>query len=190
MTYVFREPTNRSHFISWICTCIYIPWICICLCVFACVFACGVYLCVCMCLCACVRACVYECAFAWEFVCVCTGHKYIHIFLLFTNVCEYSAVSIQVSMGWLRLVGSLKLQVSFAKESYKRDDILQMRPIILRNLLIISTPYEHLAMSIDFYEFSTMSIEYSTILVQMSVNIQECQQCHSNVCEYIFNNVH
>jgi len=36
-------------------------------------------------------------------------------------------------MGWLRLVGSLKLQVSFAKEAYKRDDILQKRPIILRS---------------------------------------------------------
>jgi len=44
-------------------------------------------------------------------------------------------------MGWLRLVGSLKLQVSFAKESYKRDDILQKRPIILRSLLIVATPY-------------------------------------------------
>ena len=32
--------------------------------------------------------------------------------------------------GWLRLVGSLKLQVSFAKEPYKRDYILQKRPII------------------------------------------------------------
>jgi len=31
-------------------------------------------------------------------------------------------------MGWLRLVGSLKLQVSFAKEPYKRDNILQERP--------------------------------------------------------------
>jgi len=28
------------------------------------------------------------------------------------------------AMGWLRLVGSLKLQVSFAKEPYERDDIL------------------------------------------------------------------
>ena len=28
-------------------------------------------------------------------------------------------------MGWLRLGGSLKFQVSFAKEPYKRDDILQ-----------------------------------------------------------------
>jgi len=38
-------------------------------------------------------------------------------------------------MGWLRLVGSLKLQVSFAEEPYKRDDILQKRPIILRVLI-------------------------------------------------------
>jgi len=44
-------------------------------------------------------------------------------------------------MGWLRLVGSLKLQVSFTKEPYKRDDILQKRPAILRNLLIVATPY-------------------------------------------------
>ena len=41
----------------------------------------------------------------------------------------------------LRLVGSLKLQVSFAKEPYKTDDILQKRPIVLRSLLIVATPY-------------------------------------------------
>jgi len=35
------------------------------------------------------------------------------------------------TMGWLRLVGSLKLYVSFAKEPYKRDYVLQKRPIIL-----------------------------------------------------------
>ena len=43
--------------------------------------------------------------------------------------------------GWLRLVGSLKLQVSFAKEPYKRDDILQKRRMIIRSLLIVATPY-------------------------------------------------
>ena len=32
-------------------------------------------------------------------------------------------------MGWLWLVGSIKIQVSFAKEPYKRDDILQKSPI-------------------------------------------------------------
>ena len=35
----------------------------------------------------------------------------------------------------------LKLQVSFANEPYKTDDILQKRPIILRSLLIVATPY-------------------------------------------------
>jgi len=36
----------------------------------------------------------------------------------------------QPGMGLLRLVGSLKLQVSFAKEPSKRDHILQKKPII------------------------------------------------------------
>jgi len=44
-------------------------------------------------------------------------------------------------MGWLRLVGSLKARVFFAKEPYERDYILQKRPIFLKSLLIIATPY-------------------------------------------------
>jgi len=39
--------------------------------------------------------------------------------------------------GWLRLV---LLMVSFAKEPYKIDDILQKRLEILRSLLIVATP--------------------------------------------------
>ena len=39
-------------------------------------------------------------------------------------------VYIPQTMGWLQLVGSIKLLVSFAKETYKRDNILQKRPII------------------------------------------------------------
>ena len=46
-------------------------------------------------------------------------------------------------MGWLRLVGSSKLEVSFAKEPYKKDYILQKRPMILRSLLIVATPYTY-----------------------------------------------
>ena len=42
---------------------------------------------------------------------------------------------------WLRLVCSLKLQVFFAKEPYKRDYILQNSPILLRSLLSVATPY-------------------------------------------------
>ena len=47
-------------------------------------------------------------------------------------------------MGWLRLVGSLKFQVSFAKEPYKRDDILGKRRMILRSLLIVAAQYNGL----------------------------------------------
>ena len=52
----------------------------------------------------------------------------------------YTCVHVQ-TMGWPRSVGSLKSYVSFVKEPYKRDDILQKRPIILRSLLIEATPY-------------------------------------------------
>jgi len=45
------------------------------------------------------------------------------------------------AMGWLRSVGALELQVSFAKEPYKRDYILQKRPMIFRSLLIEASAY-------------------------------------------------
>ena len=44
-------------------------------------------------------------------------------------------------MGWLWLVESKKLYVSFAKKTYKRDAILQKRPISLSILLTVATPY-------------------------------------------------
>ena len=44
-------------------------------------------------------------------------------------------------MGWLRLVGSPNTLVIFAKAPYKRDSLLQKRPIFLRSLLIVATPY-------------------------------------------------
>jgi len=52
--------------------------------------------------------------------------------------------STYIHMGCLQLVGSLKLQVSFAKEPYKTDDILQKRPMILRSLLIVAAPYRYI----------------------------------------------
>jgi len=53
----------------------------------------------------------------------------------------YLSRNVQIRrMGWLRLVGSIKLYVSFAAEPYQRDDILQERPKILSVLLIVATP--------------------------------------------------
>jgi len=50
------------------------------------------------------------------------------------NMQETSNQMPEIPMGWLGLVGSLKLYVFFAKETYKRDDILQKKPMILRSL--------------------------------------------------------
>jgi len=55
-------------------------------------------------------------------------------------VCKYIC-TIYIYIGWLWLVGSIKLYVSFEKESYKRLDILRKRPIFLSILLTVATPY-------------------------------------------------
>jgi len=52
---------------------------------------------------------------------------------IYTNsIFHQHILTLTCTMGWLRLVGSLKSYVSFAKEPYKRDYILQRRPIISR----------------------------------------------------------
>jgi len=78
-------------------------------------------------------------------------HTYTHIYVytfIYTGAIHRQSVSrhipINMYMEWLRSVGSLKLYVPFAKKPYKRDDILQKRPIILRSLLVVATPTIHI----------------------------------------------
>jgi len=63
------------------------------------------------------------------------------------------------AMGWLRLVGSFKLQVSSAKEPYKRDCILQKRCLICRSLLIVATLWyqDEIFMLISTWNFKDVS---------------------------------
>ena len=44
-------------------------------------------------------------------------------------------------MGWLHVVGSFKLWVSFVEYRLFYRALLQKRPIVLRSLLIVATPY-------------------------------------------------
>ena len=44
-------------------------------------------------------------------------------------------------VGWLRFVGSFKFYASFAEYGLFDRALLQKRPIILRSLLIVATPY-------------------------------------------------
>jgi len=46
-----------------------------------------------------------------------------------------------MAMGWLRLVGSIKLQVSFVEYCLFYRALLQKRPVILSILLTKATPY-------------------------------------------------
>jgi len=62
----------------------------------------------------------------------------------FQDRCVFSrrlALSLSL-MGWVELVGSIQLYVSFAQEPYKRDNILQKRFRILLILLTVAPPYQ------------------------------------------------
>jgi len=96
----------------------------------------------------CVNTYVHTCVYMYMSVCVCIQiyAYYVTRKHIQTHTCTCTHTHTQTNtilshMGWLRLAGSFKLLVSFAKESYKRDDILQQRPTILRSLLIIATSY-------------------------------------------------
>jgi len=81
-----------------------------------------------------------------------------HIYLT-----QMSRVTYKCIMGWLRLVGSLKLCVSFAEYSFFYRALLQKRPMILRSLLILATPYVTWMFALE--NFSQM---YESCLTQMT----------------------
>ena len=66
--------------------------------------------------------CVYTHACMYEYT-------YIHAYI---RMHTGSIGIMHRAMRWLWLVGSIKVQVSFAKEPYIRDNILPKRPIIYR----------------------------------------------------------
>jgi len=88
--------------------------------------------------CMCVCVCVYVCISVHKYMCVCVCVACVCVNMtagcMCVCVCVYVCEGIYVyhgarcAMRWLRLVGSLKLWVPFAKEAFKRDYILQKRP--------------------------------------------------------------
>jgi len=91
----------------------------------------------CVAVCCSVLQCVAVCCSVLQCVAVCNREQLLHSRapvelngLCYTHKCN---------MGWLQLVGSLKLHVSFVKEPYKKHCILQKRPVMLRSLLIVAT---------------------------------------------------
>ena len=104
---------------------------------------------VCMCVCVCMYVCVHHCMTAGVESSVCVNLRLprqwhtcaptvVHMCTWVGKCSKHQQCVSAVSkgMGWLWLdptseqVGSIKVWVSFAKEPYKRDNILQKRHII------------------------------------------------------------
>ena len=83
----------------------------------------------CIAVCCSVLQCVALCCSMWQWAY--TEH---------VPSLEQVCVCLCAGMGWLRLVVSSKLQVSFAEYWLLYTALLQKRPIILRSLLVIATP--------------------------------------------------
>ena len=92
-------------------------------------------------------------------------------------------------MVWLRLVGSIKLQVSFAKEPYKRGDILPQRPITLLILLTVATPYMY-RRALNFFRFChrvCKNVAKSTIhMLKSKLFVYAYMYVYICICMYIY----
>ena len=130
----------------YLCVCVRVL-VCVCVCACACVCVGG---CMCVCLCMCVRArthmhacvCMYVRVCVCLCVCVCVAIMCLFGQLVCYNMPVGHCVNYSVNnrMGWLRVVGSLKLYVSFAEYRLFYRALLQKRPVISRSLLIVATP--------------------------------------------------
>jgi len=132
---------------------------CVCVCVCVCGYAVAMWstrqlhACVCVCVCVCVSVCVFVCACACVCVCHCVcvslstsvkhtqiqTHTHMYAFIP-DYILKYKYRVMDI--GWLHLVSSFKLCVSFAEYSNFCRALLQKRPIIWRSLLIIATPLQ------------------------------------------------
>jgi len=189
----------------WTCVCVH--WyiqtyvytcLCICVCISICAYTLiytyiGVYtdmythMFVCINVCT-HMFCVYECIrismceYIYKQICI--------------HVCIYRTASPDIAfpvihmciqwftpIGWLQLVGSLKIEVSFAKEPNKRDYILQKRPIILRSLLTVATPYAREVLSLRKSMYAHV---YRNICVYVYTCIEICVYMYTYLYIYMY----
>ena len=96
--------------------------------------------------------------------------QYLCGFLLPSCVMSFICIYVQMGMGWLRLVASLKLQVSIAEYSLFYRALVQKRSIFLMSLLIVATPYLYImrdeVICIRMYDVFISTAHMQYILVQ------------------------
>jgi len=90
-------------------------------------------------LCADALVCLFDACMSYSYL---KQVRCVSIYVVHVNlIISYSFFDKSMAYGVATMSRLLKIKVSFAKEPYCRDDILQKRPIILRGLLIVATPY-------------------------------------------------
>jgi len=67
---------------------------------------------------------------------------HIHMVCVYASICDMSLYASICNKYVGRVSRHVRDTLSFAKEPYNRDYILQKRPIIFRSLLIIATRYQ------------------------------------------------
>jgi len=97
-------------------------------------------------------------------------------------------------MGWLRLVGSFKLQVSCAEYRLVYSALLQKRPVILRSLLIVATPYhsrgqqacttmcDNIYINIHIYTYTYIHT-YIHIYISKNFPMHSCDATSLHMCD-------
>jgi len=108
---------------------------------------------------------------------------------VYTCICVCIWLFVCICMGWLWLVGSMKSQVSFAKEPHKRDNILQKRPLILSILLTVATPYVYPNPQRDLCcrQVDRGVYAYTCIHIELCIiHVHACIRIHASVCMYVY----
>ena len=138
------------------------------------------FFCICVCVCLFVRVCVCVCVHACVFVCVCTCmcvRVWMCMFVGERGQAIFGRPDClkERDMGWLRLVGSLKVQVSFAEFRLLYRALLQKRPIVLRSLLLVATPY--ISVTDGDPKHTRHTYTHATLSPQKSHSLSSCNPC-------------
>ena len=80
-------------------------------------------------------------------------------------------IDTRLDMGWLRSVGSIKLQLSSAEYRLFYRSLLRKRPIILLILLIVATPQR------DIYVYMQIKRKYVHIQIDRQIDKQTDMYC-------------
>ena len=135
----------------------------------------------------CLQACVHTHMCMYAYMRMYLGSRFPSLsFPLHFILCIHT-----IPMGWLRLVGSLKSQVSFAEYRLFYRALLQKRPMILRSLPIVATPYaymhiRHLFIYIHTYAHvfvlsSTLLLHFLSCTRQTRARLQVCKYARNTL---------